>query len=732
MISSRRDAGRRILMAGLALSLLFATFGGGLRRASAQSVPGVPPGVDTSAYQAQFDAINAAYATCMQNAGSDKAAIKACNDTAKADLKALIEQIKADIKAAKDDHKHDTTETGPVTNPEVPSEPQQEVPAAPPSGSSSTQAIAGPRIDQRVLVLAADGSEPALGSIRQTLEFMGTPYDVVTTSSTDVTPAMLSDGDRALYSAVILTNGQLAYSNSKFASGYGSDFSADEWTTLKNFEAKFQIRQVTWYTWPEPEYGLNWPAETRDTQIAPVEGKLTSEGRQVFSYLTLAPIVIRDAIVYLAKPVNATVRPLITTSDGYALASIYKYPDGRENLAVTFDTNEFLTHSFQVSYGLVNWATRGTYVGQRRVFMDPQVDDFFYPNDLWNPSDPTTMVSTYRMSATDLQKTADWQAKQQGVAATKDLKLSLVYNGEGTSGVEEYQPDTLTPKINSLQSRFKWINHTWTHLNLNTATYEEAYAELKQNLDLASTLKLTNFNPANLVTPEISGLFNPAAMQAAYDLGIRYVVSDSSRTSEFPLGRANTGMPNASQPSILMIPRRPNNMFYNVSTPEEWASEYNHLYGANGIAPGFKWGYDLTYTQILDKESDVLLRYVLSGEIYPWMFHQSNLRFYDGNRSLLTDLLDATLSKYRTIFRLPILSPRQDQIASKIQERMAFNAADVDVTYNKAASSMTVTSNQTVVVPLTGVKYGPAQSTYNGQVTSFVTVPAGQTVTIPL
>jgi hypothetical protein len=63
-----------------------------------------------------------------------------------------------------------------------------------------------------------------------------------------------------------------------------------------------------------------------------------------------------------------------------------------------------------------------------------------------------------------------------------------------------------------------------------------------------------------------------------------------------------------------MIPRRPVNLYYNVTTPPNGTNEYNYLYHSY-------WGRDLTYDEILGKESDVLLR-TCSGRDRPWMFHQ--------------------------------------------------------------------------------------------------------------
>lgn len=720
MTADRRRALRQVTALTVVILLLLTLSGGRAPWATAQGGSPLPPGVDGSLYLPRYQEIKARFASCMDGA-SGAAAVQTCLSDAQGALALLLADIGNDVNKAHEDHEHDTSESGPVTPPTGETGPLDDVPQVPPNTNPPVDQVKGPSYEQRILVIASDGKEPQLGAIRQTLDHMGTPYDVVVSATEELTESMLFDGDHANYQAVILTNGEAGYNN---GSSYVSGLSTDEWTRLHTFEAAFGIRQVTWYTWPNPNYGLTFPETERDTTSSPIDGKLTTEGKGVFPYLTSAPITVKNAYAYLAKPHSAATTPLITTSSGHALASIHNYPDGRQNLAVTFDSNEHLVHGHQVGYGLIEWVTKGRFVGERRIYMDPQVDDVFYPNDLWNVHDPSKMVESYRMSGNDLNLTYQWQRRQNGSSVTRDLKFTMVYNGEGTSGDAEYQPDSLTPAVQSLQSKFKWINHTWTHLNLNQVDYQSAYEELKLNLDIASQLGLSNFSGLNMVTPEISGLFNADAMKAAKDLGIRYTVGDTSRP-ELGTPPPNMAVPNPVEPSIMMIPRRPNNLFYNVSTPEQWVSEYNHLYRSF-------WGRNLSYQEILDRESDVLLQYVIKGELYPWMFHQANLRFFDGKRSLLTDLLDAVISKYKAKFKLPVLSPRQDSIARKIENRMAFADADVEVTFHKGSNVLRISAEDTAIVPLTGVTYGSSVESYGGRSTSYVKVPAGGVVTISL
>src|SRR5262249_52994175 len=157
-----------------------------------------------------------------------------------------------------------------------------------------------------------------------------------------------------------------------------------------------------------------------------------------------------------------------------------------------------------------------------------------------------------------------------------------------------------------------------------------------------------------------SGLTTQSVMNAAYDSGIRYAVTDTSRPG-YDNPSPNAGIVNPLQTGILMIPRHPTNLYFNVSAPDEWAAEYNCNYHNY-------WGRDLTYQEILDKESQQMLFYLLRGDVDPLMFHQPNLLNFPGagdTESLLSDLVDMTISKYESLLSLPILSPTQNEIGNR-------------------------------------------------------------------
>jgi flagellar hook capping protein FlgD len=164
------------------------------------------------------------------------------------------------------------------------------------------------------------------------------------------------------------------------------------------------------------------------------------------------------------------------------------------------------------------------------------------------------------------------------------------------------------------------------------------------------------------------------------------------------------------------------NLYYNVTTPTEWTNEYNYLYHNY-------WGRDLSYNEILGKESDVLLQYLLRGEVDPWMFHQANLRAYDGVHTLLGDLLDRTLQKYSGLFTLPIRSLTMAGLGEWTENRMRWGAGGVRASIAPDQKTITITASASAVVPVTGLCTESSEA-YGGQCISHVALAAGQTVVL--
>lgn len=658
----------------------------------------------------------------------------------------------------------------------------------------------GTEIEMKVLVLtmqtddpAVIGDAPQLEAAKAMLDRVGMPYEVYTYDNASPSLPVLENGNAAQYQAIILP-----ISDARLLNPLATNPLAE---TLARYQFKFGVRVASLYGWPD-DSGCLTAYGQRDTTANPLNAWLTADGRAAFPYLNAGssitkPLPIKGAWTYFTDvspnaPSGTQITPLLLgkADDGttHLLISTCSFANAtpltddnskRELLMASFDNNPYLLHSTTLSYGLLNWLTKGIMVGQRRSYIDPQIDDIGLPNDIFPyaqeeawydtsvtpwaviPSCPLGDTDSrkgitaceYRLTGTDITKIISWQNKVRATANASAFRLTFPYNGTGFTTLfggaglfpednpatwffnENRWYDTLTTSLYINKSNFKWVNHTYDHETMDIMSYDAAMTEMTTNDKVRSKMGLPNYDKSVMVNPNISGLYNPDVMNALEAFGIKYLVSDTSKPTPpvgancepgaWPLPSHNSGKPNCVNPNIYEVPRYPTALYYNVSTPTEWAAEYNHFYGANGILPS-PWGRDLSYAEILDTTSDVLVSYLLNHDARPWMFHAANLRAYDGTHSLLGDLLDATLVKYNTYYKnLPILSPHLKETGVLMQQRQTFNESSVKAVLKPGSGivlSASRSDGQAVIVPLTGLSTGTSTETYGGQVTSFITL----------
>ena len=478
-------------------------------------------------------------------------------------------------------------------------------------------------------------------------------------------------------------------------------------------------------------------------------------------------------------PATQTVPLLMATEGPYAIASTYT-GDGWENLAISADGNPELTHSLLMGYGVVNWVTKGVFLGERKIYLSAQPDDVFLPDDLWDPVSKTTPNDTannsnpkyrHRNTGTDYNSLVAWQTALRANTQTAAIRLELPFNGVGYNTTDpellnlNEATDSLSPAVRANPDAFRWINHTWDHTSLVredgfTPTVTSMLQQFQWNHEVATGLRSGSpddggarvtfglYNKGALIQPDISGLENTVFWSAAKTFGLQYILMDTSKAyanfiparpvvAPIPPNTGYTSSLDSSSPKIVIIPRYPTNLFYNVSTPDEWVSEFNYFYASKPPSQG-GIGYAMTYPQILAYESEVLVRYMLKYNVNSWMFHAANLRDYDGtgpnNKSLLSDLLDTVTNKYKGMYNLPIVSPSQAEVGEIMRARMAYNAAiagglKARIVYGTTTTyELTNPSGVSVAVPVTGVDAGG--TAYGGQAISTITLAPGQTTTV--
>src|SRR5436190_1580717 len=639
-------------------------------------------------------------------------------------------------------------------------------------------------IDLKLLVVSNGKTESDFPAIKQILDYLGTPYDVLdmTVKTGGITSSMLSDGScHGYYQGVIFAYGAYIYTLPGMAS-------------LTSYEQAFGVRQLNWYMYPNNDFGYNYPYKSVITSAGTDSASFTSAGASVFWYAnTATPLVLSNAYIYqgtplTALPAGASVTPLLTDASGNALSLIYTQGDGRQYLTQTFDSSPYLMHDLVLAYGMINWVTKGMFLGEYHVYAAAQVDDFFINGSEWIPGTPCTDPKThdrtppdatslpfFRINSADMTSLVAWQNKIQSDPLLSNFKLTLAFNGVGTTRNTDWTGlpaagianDSLTSNVQNYQQYFHWISHTYDHPNtlnglhksdpggdpdtpqvdsidLEILTNQYVATGAGQNLDpdpsdSVSPLHLTDFNPANLVTPGVTGLNDTLVPSYLVQDGIRYVVTDTSvigQANNGPNPSPNVGTVNSYAPSLYEVPRHPNDIFFNAVNWADDQAEFSCIYN-NPVQLPYN---TFTAPQILDYVSSGFVTHMLIGDMDPEMFHQNNLHDYDGQgHALLSDTYDQTFAKYERLYNLPVVSPTLDQLGQHMQNRNAYNLSTATASLTSASgSNLTISitvpaaaSVPSAIIPITGLN-GVGAETYGGQHISHVQVSRGQTIVLPV
>ena len=579
---------------------------------------------------------------------------------------------------------------------------------------SQASAFTGAPVSMQLLVVSQDGTEPSLPLIEQNLNAIGTPYTVYIESQTPggLTPAYLSNGSVGNFQGVILTTNQI-------------QLSAAETTALQSYESRFGVREVIWYAIPSADLGYKPFAWGGDTSGNPIALKFAGTSSSIFNYVKRDNgVSVNWVVAFSAKIANdGTNTALLKDAAGYTYANIHNTSDGRQILSLTFDSRYYLPQYQTLAYGLINWVSGGIFLGQRHVYMCPQIDDILNPQGVWGNGD-VNGGGTFRMSGNDFNLISAWQAQVRTQPTTKNLRLTWAFVAGGANPAfwDSGTSDSLLTAIKQGQADFNWVNHTYDHIGFDGASYDFTYYEIFGGYPVPGIKKFTHFSRENLVTPGTSGLTTPDAMQAAWDAGVRYIAMEPQMDG-LPLPVFNGGAYNPSQPGMLMMPRYSGGPYYAVTTPAQWEDEYNYIVYPDGSS-------HTAEADILNTETDRLVGCMLLGDCNLWYYHQNNCLAYDGTNSLLTDTLNGVLAKYNSYYTLPVVCPTMDELGGQMANRQAYDNSGVTGTL-VPGQSITVSVVNGAPIPVTGLQASGAEN-YGGQPISTVNLNAGGSVTLPV
>ncbi|MEM7286813.1 MAG: calcium-binding protein [Actinomycetota bacterium] len=567
-------------------------------------------------------------------------------------------------------------------------------------------AAPGHSVELRVLVLSVGdrSADTELDLIAGVMDNIGVPYDVLDVLATDLTVDRLRTGDVGRYNGVIITDAEL---------GGLDDFSIGEWSTLHEYERDFNVRESVLSGFPTTNPGVDY-GMTSIQGATTSTGAWTTAGASAFPYVgPEVPFINQFGFTAMPRNTGGVVGTVLmedAVSAGRAMLTDLRYSDGRRVLLSTLNHLPTDLHSMVMAYAFIDFATQGLHIGAPQVHLAAHIDDLFLASEMWDvDTDALSETETYRTTAADIS--AAVAAQDALIAAhptVADFAMEMTFNGVGLAF-----GDPLTQAVQANQGEFTFLNHTYSHPNLDTANGADQAAisfEIAQNAALWQSYGFPGLPDAGraLVTGQHSGLsngegapfpggVNPGLVPALVANGIDYIASDTSSVNQ----DTPTHLPGSG---VLTLPRYPTNVFYNVRTPAQMVDEFNVI---QTDLP------DETYGQILDREADATFRHMASFSDYPHFFHAANLHDYDGDgNSLMSDWLTAVLTEYERYMRFPVLNLPYVDIGDRTANRLAAPSAGVAATLAIATGDIVVDADSWVDIRMTGVDGG---ATYGSQ-----------------
>jgi hypothetical protein len=601
-------------------------------------------------------------------------------------------------------------------------------------GAAALQVVSGCPLDvsDTILVLARD--QYSADSATSGFQGYGIPFQTIIVPQGGIDLPALNTSDRGNYGGFI-TVGELSY---EYPTGWASALTAAQWQQIYTYQNTFGARLVRIDAWPQSDFGTTVAVGnsgccadgveqlvrlTNDTTFKTANLKLNQAVSTINQWHV--PAVITDSST--TKQIAAFSPSGQWTTD--TVAGVVNTFGSRQQMVwfMTWATDWALAPNF-LQHASIHFLTRGLFSGARKTYLSTQVDDVHLSTDLYEPAG-----TQFRLRTGDLAAHVTWQTDLNSRLPTgSSYFLELAHNGAGdlivaktldTQGI--CVPDTYTltgnpattplefvkplgtgqnywksgtgytsygwslqcAKLDSLatwftvaaqRNAFAHLSHTYTHLNLNNATYSDASKEVLFNRQWMTQIGIdqaTRYSTKGLVPPNISGMHNGDVIKAWMDNNILYVVGDNTRSplrnSQSSFWPRITTVAADGYAGLVTIPRWATSIYYNCDFADCTLHEWINTSGGSGT---FQNG-------LLVEARNTNVRYLLGLHGDPFMFHQANMRQTDapvftvgtktGRMSLLQIWVETVAQELTRLTNWPIRSLKHDDIGKFFTDRMA-------------------------------------------------------------
>lgn len=642
-------------------------------------------------------------------------------------------------------------------------------------------------MDSTILVFARDAGSAASAS--SGFQAYGIPYQIVTVPQSGVAlPQLNSSATKGNYGGFLILS-EVSYD---YDGNWHSAITDDQFAQLYAYQSSFGARMVRIDAYPQPIFGCETAIASTGCCGDGVEQFISitnATGFPTANIKTGATMTTKNMYHYPARITDPSttweIAKFAPDSNGQfssdTTAGVINQFAGRQQLVwfTSWATDWSATSNF-LQHAHIHWLTRGLFLGARKVYLGTQVDDVHLTTEMYSPQG-----KTFRLRTADLNAHVAWQRGiNSRLPAGSNYFMELAHNGNGdiinatnTPGNSCNPEDAIyydsfpdpplefqkplgtgtdiwptSPRtyswsltcakldpiaswftVSANRDAFAHVSHTFSHENLNNATFSDTSKEITFNKAWLSQIGISNgkFSPNGLVPPAITGLHNGDAIRAWMNNGITRVVGDNSRP--LLVNQANRHWPLISTVAangyagLTIVPRWSTAMYYNCDLPDCTSLEWINTSGG--------WG---DFQSLVDFEKSTTTRYLLGLRHDPYMFHQANLRAADvatmtvgsqsGQFSLLQVWVEAITQEMTRLTNWPLITLKHDDIAQTFIDRMARDNCNPKLAYTyssdrKSITGVTVSSNGnscSVPVPITfpASATAPSRSATNDKVGS--------------
>ncbi|ORX79586.1 hypothetical protein BCR32DRAFT_294337 [Anaeromyces robustus] len=534
------------------------------------------------------------------------------------------------------------------------------------------------------------------------------------------------------YNMIVIANGGMRCTCN---GEYISALKQEHWDALNQYEAKYNIRRVTLNEVSDvKEIGVQdyeYKGKKDSTvSLKPADNAFTQYLFNNTGILDTAPLNTLGANYNLVKIVDDKISTPVLYYDienEKAIAAVYsvlRY--GNERLTFFMSSNKGTPTGLILNHLWIPWASKYIYTGFRRIYLTQHVDDVFSTQTLISsPVAFNHWPREYSASVEDFDNLIQYQKDiLSKMPAGSSYQLEFAYNGYGLIDKSIYQfyiaddakvsNSYVKPKgtgicrwpsfpynVNWLESElskirlynyfsapekhenFYWISHGFTHQLLNTATSNDVKNQIDNNVNMAIRLGIYEkdiYSKKSIITPHSSGLHNVDAIETFLSSGITSASGNINRddiTNDDTINAKKAYLPwvttiNSSNiDGFPVIPRIPTMMFNECSTPLENTIKYNQIFEGTGM--------ESTFDEILNRDSQKALLFLLQLRHNPFKFHQANIRSngVSDKKSLIQLWTEKLVDQYNKYVIWPIVSLKTDDLHQTYIDRQNFEKCDL-------------------------------------------------------